>query len=277
MNYIEVAFTFAGPADYRRDLLIDRLGEEGYDSFLETDEGFCAYIPQEMFSSRKLNEVIEEQGPQLQLAYEVKLIPPRNWNQEWENSFQPVTIGHRCRIRASFHEPDPSFPLEILIDPRMAFGTGHHETTWLMGSLLLEAEPAGKSVLDMGCGTGILGILAAKLGAARILAVDTDPRCVESASGNSRLNGVSLECLQGDADVLPATVFDMILANINRNVLLEHLPVYAERLRPAGVLLLSGFYEGEDLDLLREKASACGLSYLESRTRNRWTAARFGK
>lgn len=300
-NYIEVCFTLPRPGSIQQDLLIAGLGEAGYESFLETETGFNAYIPRKGFSERLLREAIDEataasggeSAPDAKvtpgregaagdealpvLAYEVRLIEARNWNQVWESNFQPVVIGDKCRIRASFHEPDTSIPLEIQIDPRMSFGTGHHETTWLMASWLLELPVDKKKVLDMGCGTGVLAILAAKMGASQVLAADIDPVCVESTVENATLNAVSLSSRLSDIDTLTENGFDLIMANINRNVLLEHLPSYAEKLNGGGRLLISGFYEGDDLEMLREKAEAAGLTQKGARSRNRWAAAEFRK
>lgn len=280
-NYIEVSFTVAEPGSIQQDLLIAALGEAGYESFLETSVGFNAYIREAHFSESRLQGAIEEvaiPGQEGVFAYEFRLIEPENWNQVWERNFSPVVIGNQCRIRASFHEPDPAFPLEIQIDPKMAFGTGHHETTWLMVSWLLELSVAGKKVLDMGCGTGVLAILAAKKGAAEVLAADIDPVCVESTIENAALNGVELVCRLSDVGGLDVRDFDVILANINRNVLLDDIPRYAEKLRPGdSTLLISGFYEGEDLDMLRKKAGESGFQFVAARSRNGWAAAQFRK
>lgn len=315
-DYIEIVFTLPRPGSVQQDLLIAGLAEAGYESFLETETGFNAYIRQNDFSERLLRKAIDEtnrifvdeaasgegagngkpggiipgepaagdeaaaghfgQGPGAPaFAYEIKLIESRNWNQVWESNFSPVVIGKKCRIRASFHEPDPSFALEIQIDPKMSFGTGHHETTWLMASWLLDIVVKDERVLDMGCGTGVLAIIAAKMGASDVLGADIDPVCIESAVENAAINGVRFRSELSDVNTLADSGFDLILANINRNVLLKHLPFYAEKLNPGGILLLSGFYEGEDLEMLRVKAEGSGLTYQESRTRNRWAAAQF--
>ncbi|QEC52706.1 ribosomal protein L11 methyltransferase [Anseongella ginsenosidimutans] len=275
-NYIEVIFTLPQPGSIQQDLLIAGLGEAGYESFLETEEGFNAYIRQEAFSDGLLQAAIRE-VPGDSLGYEIKLVEARNWNQVWESNFTPVVIGDTCRIRASFHEPDPSVPLEIQIDPKMAFGTGHHETTWLMASWLLELSLPHKKVLDMGCGTGVLAILAAKTGASQVFAADIDPVCVESTVENATLNEVPVQPLLSDIDALPYSGFDLILANINRNVLLDHLPFYAEKLNDGATLLLSGFYQGADLEAIRDRAGECGLTFTETRSRNKWAAAQFRK
>lgn len=278
-DYIEVLFTLSRPGSIEQDLLIAGLGEAGYESFLETETGFNAYIRRDEFSEQSLRTAIDEVagGDIPAFAYEIRQIESRNWNQVWESNFQPVVIENKCRIRASFHAADSSFPLEIQIDPKMSFGTGHHETTYLMASWILERSPREKKVLDMGCGTGVLAILTAKMGAAEVLAADIDPVCVASTTENAALNGVSLASRETDIDGIRESGFDLILANINRNVLLDHLPFYAEKLSAGGTLLLSGFYEGADLDVIREKAEASGLKYRESRSRNRWAAARFQK
>lgn len=276
-SYIEAVFTLPEPGSYIEDLLIARLGEAGYESFLQTPEGFNAYIREADFSEQELRQAVAEQSAGSVRGYEIKLIGHRNWNQEWESNFNPVVIAGKCRIRASFHEPDPSFPLEIIIDPKMSFGTGHHETTYLMAAWLLETDLAGKKVLDMGCGTCVLSILAAKLRASDVLAADIDPVCVENSLENAAVNDVKVRCRLSDIDGIQENGFDLIMANINRNVLLEHIPWYQGKLQPGGTLLVSGFYEGTDLDIIRERAEECGLKYETFQSRNGWVSARFGK
>lgn len=278
MDYTEVRFVLSDPEDFRKDLLIAALGEAGYEAFEESDTGFKAYIRSPAFSASALKAVVGEEGDGLSCRYEVHTVPYQNWNEIWERNFQPVSIGPACRVRASFHPADPAFPYEIVIDPKNAFGTGHHETTWLMAACLLRMHPAGKTVLDMGCGTGILGILACKLGAGRVIAADIDPVCTESARENAEINGVGLAGVYtGDIELVKEQNLDIILANINKNIILVHLPVYSEKLRPGGTLLVSGFYADPDMGEIKRAALENGLSFADLEVKNNWAAARFEK
>ncbi|HWZ35929.1 MAG TPA: 50S ribosomal protein L11 methyltransferase, partial [Mucilaginibacter sp.] len=175
MNYYEVFFTTITTGDYQQDLLINALGEIGFDTFEETDLGFKAYIQETDFNGDQLDVAVAPYRDMFTFSYEVALIPQKNWNEVWESNFEPITIGDKVFVRATFHEARPEFKYEIVIDPKMAFGTGHHQTTAMMLQLMLENDFAGKKVLDMGCGTGILAIMAAKLGADEIMAIDYDP------------------------------------------------------------------------------------------------------
>ena len=187
MNYYELNFTVITTEDYHQDLLINTLGDIGFDTFEETETGFKAYIPVDEYNSDRLEEAINEYRELFSFSYEVNLIPQKNWNAEWESNFEPIVIKDKIFVRATFHEPRPEFEYEIVIDPKMAFGTGHHQTTSMMLEYLLENEFSGKKVLDMGCGTGILAIMAAKLGAAEVTAIDYDPVCYDSTIENAAL------------------------------------------------------------------------------------------
>lgn len=277
MNYTEVAFTCQTIQDWQQDLLINDLADIGFDTFEETDAGFNAFIPKPNFNLGTLETLLGQLPIDVSLTYDVKNVAHQNWNKLWEENFQPLIVADRCYIRATFHESKAAqFPLEIIIDPKMAFGTGHHQTTSLMMELLLEEEVKDKEVLDMGCGTGILGILALKLGAKSVVAIDNDPVCCDSAIENAKLNEIDkIRVICGDSSHIPEGKFDLLIANINRNILLDQLAHYSKSLSRNGVLFMSGFYEGEDLDMLTEKAESLGLKYLNHKSRDRWVASRF--
>jgi ribosomal protein L11 methyltransferase len=276
MNYYELLFTTITTEDYQQDLLIGALGEIGFDTFEEVDLGFKAYIPADDFDQSKLDETLENYRDMFTFSYDVTLIPQKNWNEVWESNFQPIQINNEVFVRATFHEPKPEFKYEIVIDPKMAFGTGHHQTTAMMMALMLENDFAGKKVLDMGCGTGILAILAAKLGAEDITAIDYDMVCYESTIENAALNNVNnIKALCGSKEVIPAEQYDIILANINRNILLDQMERYAEVLKPGGEIYFSGFYESPDLDIITDEARKYNLKYITHKKDKDWVAAKF--
>lgn len=276
MNYNELIFTLASAEDYQKDLLIDSLSQIGFDTFEETESGFKAYIPADQFDQAQLDASLEAYKEMFSFSYEINLIPHTNWNQVWESNFEPLRISDQCYVRATFHPAHPEFAHEIVIDPKMAFGTGHHQTTAMMMEFMLEDDFRGQKVLDMGCGTGILAILASQLGAADVLAIDYDPVCYDSTLENTRLNNTRhVRALCGSKEVIPDEKFDIILANINRNILLDQLDRYAEVLKPHGYVYLSGFYEEPDLEIIREKAASLNLEYLHHRKNKNWVAAKF--
>ncbi|AMR32874.1 ribosomal protein L11 methyltransferase [Mucilaginibacter sp. PAMC 26640] len=276
MNYYELLFTTITTEDYQQDLLIGALGEIGFDTFEEVDLGFKAYIPETDFNQGHLDETLENYREMFTFSYDVTLIPQKNWNEVWESNFEPIQIGNQVFVRATFHAAKPEFPYEIVIDPKMAFGTGHHQTTAMMMALMLENDFKGKQVLDMGCGTGILAILAVKLGAARVVAIDYDPVCYESTIENSALNGVvEIEALCGSKEAIPDEQYDIILANINRNILLDQMSRYAGALKPGAEIYFSGFYESPDLDIITDEARKYGLKYITHKKDREWVAAKF--
>ncbi|HEK19914.1 MULTISPECIES: 50S ribosomal protein L11 methyltransferase [unclassified Mucilaginibacter] len=276
MNYYELLFTTVTTEDYQQDLLIAALGEIGFDTFEELDLGFKAYIPVDNFDQQVLDETLEPYREMFTFSYEVTLIPQKNWNEVWESNFEPIQIGDQVFVRATFHEAKPEFPYEIVIDPKMAFGTGHHQTTAMMMQMMLENDFDGKKVLDMGCGTGILAILAAKLGATDLTAIDYDPVCYESTIENAPLNQVdNIKALCGSKEVIPAEQYDIILANINRNILLDQMESYAKVLTPGGEIYFSGFYESPDLDIITEEARKYNLKYITHKKDKEWVAAKF--
>lgn len=278
MNYYELLFTVITTEDYQQDMLINTLGEVGFDTFEELEFGFKAYIPVDDFDEAKLIEAITPYRDLFTFSYEVTLIPQKNWNEVWESNFEPINIQDKIFVRATFHEPRPEIEYEIVIDPKMAFGTGHHQTTSMMLELMLENEFAGKNVLDMGCGTGILAIMASKLSAAKITAIDYDIICYESTLENAQLNNIeNITAVCGSKEVIPDEQYDTILANINRNILLDQMQRYSEVLKADGELYLSGFYEQPDLDIIMDQARKYGLKYIIHKKNSDWVAAKFIK
>jgi len=276
MNYYELHFTTAPTEDYQQDLLINELAEIGFDTFEEVEQGFKAYIPTSDFNKQLLEEHLVQYQQLFSFTYKVNLIPQKNWNEVWESNFEPIQIRDKIWVRATFHQPRAEFPFEIVIDPKMAFGTGHHETTSMMMDMMLDADFTNKKVLDMGCGTGILAILASKLGAGDITAIDYDPVCYESTIENAALNRIhTITAICGSKEVIPDDQFDIILANINRNILLDQISRYSEVLKPGGEVYFSGFYENPDLDIIKQEAEKFNLKYISHKKTKEWVAARF--
>ncbi|MGV3509784.1 MAG: 50S ribosomal protein L11 methyltransferase [Sphingobacteriaceae bacterium] len=277
MNYLEFVFSVDTKEDYQRDLLINALGEAGFDTFEETEEGFNAYIPASDFNEINFQDALLPYKELYSFSWKQNLVPQKNWNEVWESNFEPLLIKERCYVRATFHTPKPEYPLEIIVDPKMSFGTGHHQTTTMMMEFLLEGDFVGKKILDMGAGTGILAILAHKLGAEEITAIDYDPICYDSMIENSRINNTPFnEILCGSKEVIPGKKFDVILANINRNILLDQIDKYSEVLKESGELYISGFYEA-DMEMLTEKANALKLTYIVHNTLENWCSIKFLK
>jgi len=273
-TYLEARFSPA-PAPIITDLLTAGLAEIGFESFTEDEEGFSAYIPEDDFHEADFEQVIS-QIPDLPQPIWINH-PPENWNAVWESQFEPIALNRNCWIRAPFHAEIPHAGMELLIEPKMSFGTGHHATTRLMCNLMLEQDFTGKAVWDYGCGTGVLGILAAKLGATRVIANDIETWAVENAQENAERNGVHLYLFTGGAELLPSgESFDIILANINRNILSDTAAHYLPHLRPDGLLFLSGFLN-QDEAFLSDLMQKNGLSLLEVRTEGGWSCLLFRK
>ncbi|WP_134089374.1 50S ribosomal protein L11 methyltransferase [Olivibacter sp. XZL3] len=276
MDYSELTFCCIGEEEWQRDLFINDLAALGFETFEDTASGFKAYIASASLDIVAVENVLLTLPENFQVSYTIRQIGPENWNAVWESNFEPIVIDKRCYVRATFHEAKPDFPYEIIIDPKMAFGTGHHQTTSLMMEYLLDAPVAGASLLDMGCGTGILAILAAKLGAKEVMAIDYDPVCYDSVKENIELNQVSFVKVRcGSKEAIPQDEYDFIFANINRNILLDQLADYSEVLKPDGQLFLSGFYDGDDLKQLVETANTLGLVFSDKKVKDNWVAARF--
>lgn len=267
MNYVAYHFTI-NPPQPGSEILVALIADFGFDSFDYSDTGFVAYIKEEDTDKVHLDELNFED---FEYHYHTEKVAEVNWNAEWEKNFEPVYVDKRLIIRAPFHAKDPSFQQEIIITPKMSFGTGHHQTTRLMCAELFETELKNKRVLDMGCGTGILAILAKQLGAGEILGIDIDEWSVENSIENCATNKCpDIVIKKGDAILLPdEKSFDVILANINKNILKADMRSYSEKLNTGGKLLLSGFFT-TDVSELKEVAVVNGLRFITDKHENEW-------
>lgn len=272
--YIKVALS-APNNEQVREMLVAKLLNSGYDSFMETDEGINAYISSDEFDANSLSTVVAAFNNVVQL---VSIAPQQheNWNVLWESNYEPVTIGGKCMVRAPFHQKVNGIEYDIVIQPKMAFGTAHHATTKLIIRLLLNNSAAGKNVLDMGCGTGVLAILAAKMGATLVTAIDNDDWAVENAVENNELNNAGVVVIASNASAIPFTNYDLIIANINRNVLVEDFGKYINHLNSSGKLFLSGFYE-EDVAIIEDEAARHGFMCESKHQLDDWFALVFAR
>lgn len=271
MDYAQVKFTLDPYSQQEAEILAAMLAQVGFDSFTDNPDGLNAYIPAKSMVNLNLEEFLCEL-PVLKssISFSSKIIKDQNWNKRWESNFEPIAVEQFCRIRAPFHKPESGFELEIIIEPKMAFGTGHHQTTWLMIREMFTITLKGKQILDMGCGTGILAIVAEKLGAESVTAVDNDSWAYENALENIEANSCSrIQVWLGDANNLGTDKYDVILANINLNILKEDLGKYAKCLNKGGILLLSGILTG-DIDSISQVIVDNGLAIIGSKTRNDW-------
>jgi ribosomal protein L11 methyltransferase len=265
------------PVEEGRDMLIALMESIGYDSFEETPVGLKAYIIVEDFDKVALEDLPLFSNPTFSINYETEKLDTINWNKEWERNYEPVSLNKDLYIRAPFHEAQGDYRFEIVIEPKMSFGTGHHFTTRLMSQSMFNLDFPGKDVLDMGTGTGILAILAEKLGANKVLAIDNFEWAVDNTAENAGRNACQkVEALHGDAAALSGRDFNIILANINRNILLEDMKVYVASMRPGADLLLSGFFD-YDFSLIDAEAQAQGLSFLGKIEENRWQCCHYKK
>jgi ribosomal protein L11 methyltransferase len=262
------------------DVVSALAGEIGFESFVECEGGVQAYIQQSMFDEAALAQMVADFPlPDTQIEYTAVEAEDKDWNEEWEkNFFQPIVIEDRCCIHSTFHHDTPPAEYEILINPQMAFGTGHHETTSSIIAELLDTDLLGKRVLDMGCGTSILAILASMRGAREVTAIDIDDWCVNNSRDNIALNNCTNITVElGDAHSLAGREpFDVVIANINRNILLADMPAYAAVMKAGSQLLMSGFYV-EDIPAIRQMAESLGFRFEHHREKNRWAAVKFVK
>jgi len=278
MEYTKIICTLKEDNEIARELLMQELGDAGFESFVETEDGIEAYIPSVSFTPEILAAENLQKNEFFSFDHTLEMIEDQNWNEVWEqNYFEPLLIEDLCLIRAPFHDTYPAARYEIIINPRMAFGTGNHETTHLMIKAILDLELNGKDVLDMGCGSGILAILAAMKGAAAITAIDIDEWSTNNTIENAELNHIgNILVRQGDASLLTDQQFDVILANIQRNILLQDTEAYRKVLKNGGILIMSGFYTA-DLEAIEERANALGLKMTGSAERSNWCAASFSR
>ena len=278
MKYFEVTFRVTPCNETVTDILSALCGEIGFESFVECEGGMQAYIQQPLFDEAALKQMLSTfPMPGTNISYTLAEPEDKDWNEEWEkNFFQPIVIGDRCVIHSTFHKDYPQTEYDIVINPQMAFGTGHHETTSSIIGELLDADLQGKSVLDMGCGTSILAILASMRGAAKVTAIDIDDWCVNNSRDNIALNHVTnVRAELGDASSLEGREpFDVIIANINRNILLNDMRAYAACMHSGSELYMSGFYV-DDIPAIRQKAESLNMTFDHFREKNRWVAVKF--
>ena len=271
--YIEYNFTFS-PKEPISEILIAELGNVGFESFVETENGVTAYIQKTDWNAEILADVFVLNSDEFSIEYNQNEVPQTNWNAEWEKNFEPIQVDDLVSIRAPFHE-NPNLKYDIVIEPKMSFGTGHHETTHMMVQHLLQLDLENKKVLDMGCGTGILAIFAEMKGAKPLDAIDIDNWCYENSVENvTRNNCKNISVYEGDATLLVDKKYDVIIANINRNILLTDMKVYTNCLQEGGVLLLSGFYE-QDIPVIDAEVTKYGLKLEKFIQRNNWVALKY--
>ena len=273
MDYLEFRFKVE-PAQPASDILTAELGVIGFESFIEHEDGITAYIQKEDFREEMLSEIQILNSAEFKITYTSTIIAQINWNEEWEKNFEPILVDGICAVRAPFHSK-PEVKYDIVIEPKMSFGTGHHATTHMMIQFLLKADLEGKKVLDMGCGTGVLAILAEKRGAKAVDAIDIDHWCYENSLENVNRNDCEkISVYEGTAALLKDRRYDVIIANINRNILLQDITAYADCLERGGELYLSGFYE-EDCPAIKKECEKYHLDYQISLERDNWMALRF--
>ena len=277
MKYFEVTFSVNPCNETATDILSALTAEIGFESFVECEGGMQAYIQQSLFDEEALKNIIADFPiPDTEITYTITEPEDKDWNQEWEkNFFQPIVIEDRCVIHSTFHKDYPKAEYDIVINPQMAFGTGHHETTSSILGELLDADLKGKSVLDMGCGTSILAILASMRGADPVTAIDIDDWCVNNSRDNIALNNINNITVElGDASLLEGRKpFDVIIANINRNILLNDMAAYTACMHKGSEIYMSGFYV-QDIDAIRSKGESLGLKFVHYREKNNWAAVK---
>ena len=271
MQYIKI--TFQDITTDTSDMLIASLAEAGFEGFEEAEKTLYAFMPMPQYAQEQLDAI----ATQYSVAYETEMIPAQNWNALWESNFQPVTVDGFCTIRAHFHDLEVTTPYEIVVTPKMSFGTGHHATTQLMILMMRNLPFKGASVLDFGTGTGVLAILAEMLGASSITAIDNDVWSVENAIENTERNGcIRIEVAQGSLEDIPVETVDIILANINRHILLQYMPALYQRLNRGGSILMSGLLVADE-EIIVAAATESGFQFVQMKERNGWIALLFVK
>lgn len=279
MDYFEIKLTFDNSEPWK-EVFTSILADAGCESFMDgNDENILlAYITENLYNPITFKKILEDHTFNVKIKYSVSKIESQDWNTIWELNYSPVLIANRCFIHAPFHQARPDIEYDLVIEPKMSFGTAHHETTSMMIEFLLEEEVKGKSLLDMGSGTGILAILAHKKGAYPILAVDNDEWAYQNnIENNFRNNAESIQVKLGDASVIKNSQFDIIFANINRNILYEDIPIYSSCLEKNGLLFLSGFYIENDLNILEKRCLEFQIKLIHFKENNHWAAAKFIK
>ena len=273
MNYLEVTIVLKDSASPdSRDIIAAHLSESDFESFEDTETGMKAFIPENIYNESVLKETLIGINDIIPFSWEINFIKEENWNETWEKNFDPVLVAGRCFIRAPFHAANPDADFELVIEPKMSFGTAHHETTSMMIELILEKNWTGRKVLDMGCGTGVLAILVSKMGATEIVAIDNDEWAFLNAVENVERNSTdNIKVFQGDDTLIENQKFDVIIANINRNILLSQLHNYSNSLNPGGEIYLSGFYE-DDVTVLLKEAGKYHLKLRQKISKNQWVA-----
>lgn len=272
-TYLGFHFTVE-PKELGSEILVAELGELPFESFIDSDFGIVAFIQKELYADGILDDLFVLKSPEFTISYKIEEIDQVNWNEEWEKNFEPIDVDGNCHIRAPFH-PKTNAEFDIVIEPKMSFGTGHHETTHMMIQHLLEMEVTGMKTLDMGCGTAILAILAEMKGAQPIDAIDIDNWCYLNSIENAERNNCKhISVYEGDAALLKDKNYDLIIANINRNILLNDMQSYVDCLNPKGTLLLSGFYE-EDIPFIDASCTEKGLTYVKKFERNNWVSLKY--
>lgn len=276
MIYIGYDFEVT-PLEPGREILIAELGRAGFESFVENHNGVSAYILKKDWYATILNDIQILESTEFGITYNFNEISPINWNSEWEKNFNPIIIDEKVSIRAPFHEKPNNVAYDIIIEPKMSFGTGHHQTTHVMVQHILDIDVSGKKILDMGCGTGILAILAEMRGATAIEAIDIDEWCYENSVENIERNLCkNIKVYQGEASLLKDKKYDIVIANINRNILLQDIKAYAQCLDKSGVLLLSGFYT-KDIPIIETECSKHHLEKQNFKERDNWVGVKFIK
>jgi len=278
MAYFEFEIPARSWSSNHREILLAKMSQIGFDGFVEGDDIIQAYIDEEVFSGSALNQLIDELSELgMKVQYRFHKTEEQNWNKEWEKKFTPVLIGEKVLIRAPFHGSDMDLHCTLIIEPKMSFGTGHHHTTRVMILEMMKHDFNGRRVLDMGCGTGVLGIYACKLGAERVLGVDYDQWAYENAMENVERNGAkAMEVSLGDVGVLGEEVFDIVLANITRNTLVRDMRIYTDHLVEKGIMMVSGIL-AEDVQYILNEAYQSGLNHLNTLEESNWIALSFVK